>query len=723
MMQPTFLPVSAGVRKTRFVSAPSWFVQRLSGLSLPVFSLTVALLSGYSLTAAELEGELRQWHPITLTFEGPSACENDAVNPFTQYAMHVVFFHEADTLRVPGYFAADGNAAESGASCGNRWRVHFSPPRNGSWTWQAEFVQGNDVVTAEAPGSPLAFDGETGSFTVAASDKRGPDLRAKGALSYVGLRYYHFGGSRKPFLMSGAGSPENFLAFEDFDGTFNDGGPNHVKSYEPHLDDWRAGDPVWDGNRGKGIIGAVNYLASVGVNSQYMLTFNVNGDGEDVWPFTSPNTYDRMDVSKLDQWTIVFEHMDRQGLVKHFLLQEQENDQLLDGGTLGNNRKVYYRELVARFAHLNGVIWNLGEENTNTDAQRKAHASYLRRLDAYQHPVQVHTYPWQKEDVYAPLLGFADLEGASLQASDGDDAEDDTREWLERSSDAGQPWAAFLSEIGPSSTGVKPDSEDPEHNSVRRDFLWPHLMSGGSGPEWYFGYSYANSDLTCQDFRSRENMFRQTAAAIALFDSLPAARLEPASERLGDASAFCLEIPGRFYLLYLPDGAPTTLQLDVPGRYGIGFYDPREGGGLVNIRFFNVESPGAYPVEGFPDTRDWVVCIMRRDLAQPDVRISAWFDAADGAPAGLRSGQGRAFPNPALDQLQLDWSTAAALQPGSGDYQVRILSPTGAVIREMRSGSSSLPVDVQAWPAGLYQYQVRHEGALLVSGNFMRINP
>jgi len=29
----------------------------------------------------------------------------------------------------------------------------------------------------------------------------------------------------------------------------------------------------------------------------------------------------------------------------------QENDQLLDGGELGNERKLYYRELIARFSH------------------------------------------------------------------------------------------------------------------------------------------------------------------------------------------------------------------------------------------------------------------------------------------------------------------------------------------------------------------------------------
>ncbi|MEZ5397230.1 MAG: hypothetical protein R2724_31245 [Bryobacterales bacterium] len=35
---------------------------------------------------------------------------------------------------------------------------------------------------------------------------------------------------------------------------------------------------------------------------------------------------DRYDVSKLDQWEVVFRHMDRLGLMLHVVTQETEND-------------------------------------------------------------------------------------------------------------------------------------------------------------------------------------------------------------------------------------------------------------------------------------------------------------------------------------------------------------------------------------------------------------
>ena len=89
------------------------------------------------------------------------------------------------------------------------------------------------------------------------------------------------------------------------------------------------------------------------MNSVYFLTYNIDGgDGRDTWMWTDVDTRDRYDVSKLAQWNIVFDHMDRKGMMLHVVTQETENDRRL-GGSAGLNevRKIYYRELVARFAH------------------------------------------------------------------------------------------------------------------------------------------------------------------------------------------------------------------------------------------------------------------------------------------------------------------------------------------------------------------------------------
>src|SRR5262245_66054674 len=91
--------------------------------------LIVACVSGASAwrqtaSAASVSGELKQWHKVTLTFDGPAAKEtDDTPNPFLDYRMTVTFVHEsgAPTYLVPGYFAADGNAANSSATSGSKW--------------------------------------------------------------------------------------------------------------------------------------------------------------------------------------------------------------------------------------------------------------------------------------------------------------------------------------------------------------------------------------------------------------------------------------------------------------------------------------------------------------------------------------------------------------------------------------------------------------------------
>jgi hypothetical protein len=75
------------------------------------------------------------------------------------------------------------------------------------------------------------------------------------------------------------------------------------------------------------------------------------------------------------------------GMYLHFKTQETENDQLLDGGSLGLERKLYYRELIARFSHHLALNWNLGEENTNTDTERKQFCDYFEQVDPYGHLV------------------------------------------------------------------------------------------------------------------------------------------------------------------------------------------------------------------------------------------------------------------------------------------------------------------------------------------------
>ena len=97
----------------------------------------------------QITGELKEWHNITFTFTGPESCEYDTINPFTDYRLDIEFSDGQQQINVPGYFAADGNAAETSAGKGNKWRVHFCPPNDGTWNYKVRFLKGKNIAVAE----------------------------------------------------------------------------------------------------------------------------------------------------------------------------------------------------------------------------------------------------------------------------------------------------------------------------------------------------------------------------------------------------------------------------------------------------------------------------------------------------------------------------------------------------------------------------------------------
>jgi len=563
---------------------------------------------------APVTGEWRQWQPVAVSFLGPELAETGTPNPFLDFRLDVAFQHGDRRVVVPGFFAADGNAGETSATAGRCWRARFLPDAPGVWTFRASFGKGPEVAVAEDPaaGEPTAFDGVTGTFTVSPADRTAPGFYAKGRLEYVGERYLRFAETGEPWLKGGADSPENFLAYCEFDDTT----PTH--HYAPHLQDWRWGDPTWKDAKGKGILGALNYLASKKMNSVYFLTMNVKGDGDDVWPWISRDERQRFDCSKLDQWNFVFDHMDRLGVMLHVVHQEQENDQLLDRGELGATRKLYYRELIARFAHHPVVVWNLGEENTNTDEQRKAFAKFIRQLDPNAHPIVIHTFPNQVDQVYTNLLGFPYLEGPSFQFGQASRTHNETVKFLRLARQAGRPWYACQDEIGPASDCVPPDVQDSERAEIIRHALWGNLMAGGSGAEWIFAYDTwprqpgRHLDTACENWRPWDKLWDHTAIALEFFHRhLPFPQMDTADKLLNTTNAWCFAKPGEIYAVYLFGGAEARLQL-AEGAYTRHWFDIRNGGELIPAD--PVTGPGMVALGRPPRDaeKDWVVLVRRK---------------------------------------------------------------------------------------------------------------
>lgn len=608
---------------------------------LGIFSLIV---SGCVSPDVEVLGELKKWHKVTLIFDGPATDELAEENPFLDYRLDVTFINGNERFQVPGFFATDGQAAETSATSGNKWMVRFTPNAVGEWKYSVSFKTGENIAIAEKSDGAESggfMDGMEGSFQIADTDKTGVDNRAQGRLNYVREPYLKYEESQKYFIKVGVDAPENLLGYEDFDATTNVF--DFRKSWSFHEKDFQedARPYLWQGEKGKNLLGAIHYLALEELNVFSFLTFNVDGDDRNIIPHllkVSDEEYEeyanvkknkeawdtyfhktRFDVSKLDQWERIFEYAETQGMFLHFKTHETETDHLMDKGVFGVEGKLYYRELIARFGHHLSLNWNLGEENNQPIEEVRKVANYVYDLDPYKHHLVIHTFP-NKDDRYGELIGDqSPLTGASMQLGHEEfiDVHPRVLKWRHKSDSIGKRWALAVDEPGKANIALLPDDEDMEHNLARQNALWGTLMAGGYGVEWYFGYKSPHSDLTCEDFRSRDLFWDQNRYARSFFEEhLPFWEMEPADELTLDDHSFCMAKEGEVYAVLIPLGLETT-SIDLGStqiEFSINWFDPRNGGALQQGSINSVKAGGKVNLGNPPQEpeMDWVVLLKRK---------------------------------------------------------------------------------------------------------------
>jgi hypothetical protein len=503
----------------------------------------------------QISGEMKKWHRLSMTFDGPNTSESNSSNPFYNYRFNMYFTGPSGNVIIrPGYFAASGNAANDSSTSGNKWRCTFTPNEEGAWTWISSMRSGTNISIGSSLGTSVSpIDGLSGSFVIGPTDKTGNDFRAKGMLVYNGSHYEIFGETGEAFVKRGPGSPENFLAYIDFDQTFDAGGSgsNFVHSYSAHVSDWTSADPVWKTTKGKGIIGVINYLSSKGMNAIYFIIHNRSlsgqGDGQDTWPWIDLNNRDRFDVSKLDQWQIVFDHSDNKGIRKNFLFQEIENQN--DLGSLTNERKLLIREMSARFGHALGLQWNLGEEDSQSDSVKKSQADYIRSLDDYNHPITFHTL-FNGEDSYNGIYGYSSFESSSFQGS-GNRYDSVTTEIRNGSSNAGRKWIVY---------GDEQDPDDLNNVSEMINIFCRNIFSGGGGCEFYSGNFETGGgfDLTLENFRQFDPLWTSlNSISEFISEGTNVVSMNPGTTNDGDKMIFNTES----YIIYLQNGGSTVINI------------------------------------------------------------------------------------------------------------------------------------------------------------------
>ncbi len=566
-----------------------------------------------------VSGELRKWQTLSVDFSGPLHTESDVgPNPFLDYRLQVEFTSPGgNTYSVPGYFDGDG----SGGGTGSVWRVRFTPDESGTWTYRASFRAGGSIAVDLDPlaGTPVAFDGATGTFVILDRDPGAGGFSRYGRLESVDEHYLKFrdGGY---WLKMGVNNPENLLGYDGFDNT-----AFAWHDYDNHVQDWNSGDPDWDspdtaaGNDGRGIIGILNYLSEAGMNSIYFMPMNIGADGLDAWPYSS-TTIDRngsaandnlhFDISKLSQWETALRHAQNRELFLHFVLSDKTiaNKNELDNATLGVERKLFYRELVARFGHHNALQWNISEEY-NLDlplSPSTIHqfAQYIEAIDPYGHPITVHPHGNTYVAALDPFLAASWFRIMSIQTWQLPENIESAIEYFRAETTArGNPIPVMVDE----SIGMNQMTAD----EYRKRTMWDALLSGG-GFEMF--KSFGDSDL--DDFRVYEQYLRFGSIAHRFVeDHLPFWEMEPndslvAGEDAVYGGAEVFAKTGEIYAVYLPSALPSpNIDLGAAGSYELEWFNPRTGE-FVGSKIL-VDGASAFNLGSPPEDadNDWVVLI------------------------------------------------------------------------------------------------------------------
>ena len=487
----------------------------------PTVSVEVTARHAPTAPKAEL-GRFAKWSKIEIAFAGPESKGRGEPNPFAM-ELNVTFTSPSGKqTRVPGFYDGDG----SGRLDGHVWKVRFSADEEGPWSYQTSSANPR-------------LDRQTGHFLVTNIPDAAHGFWKWGRLLYTGtpgssVRYLKFRDG--PFwLKAGCDDPENFL-----------GNYSHYDSLAKRK-------------------AAIDYLAQRGINSLYIMTHNISGDDADVWPWLGATARQamshggkdaRFDVAKLDQWRELFEYMQSKGVAAYLVLEDDSAWKQYDHGR-------YYRELVARFGYLPGLLWNVGEElNENYSLpQGLGLARLLHEIDPYDHPRGIHNVN-RPEDQYvdAPYVHFTAIQT-------GNPSRQRTREEGLKHNQMAIDWIQTCKSRGQRVLMIGFDEGRPEEE---RSAWWSAYLGGGVW-EAHIRPPYD------RPHSSWDSVWTQLGGARAFMESLPFWRMQPANDLVQSGRAFCLAEQGHAYALYLPRGGYVTVQLPPETKYIYAWWNPANG--------------------------------------------------------------------------------------------------------------------------------------------------
>ncbi len=470
---------------------------------------------------AKHPGSVTKWECIEIEFTGPVSSATGDPNPFDIQA-DVVFTSPSDKEYVmPGFYDGDGK----GGPDGSVWKVRFSADETGIWKFSLK-------------SSNRILDSVTGSFVVTPVPENAPDFYKWGRLEAVStasdnIMYLKF--REGPYWMkAGCDDPENFLG--------------NTQNY--------------DSNKRRKE--AVDYLSAKGINSLYIITNNIDGDSRDVWPWLGKTENEaranggqssRFDIARLEEWRDLFDYMQEKGIVVYIVLED-------DSAWKEYDHARYYREMIARFSYLPGLIFNFNEEHNENYSRPEAleMMALLKKTDPFDHPVGIHNIN-QPDDDY---IRAAHIDFTSIQTGTaGSKAAPGPAEYNRLVTS----WISRCKDLSSRTLMIGIDEGRPEED---RRIWWSTYLSGGVWEAHVLGpYD--------RPMNAWDTIWTELGGTRKFMESIPFWVMHPDSSVIREGKAFCLNHEDCVYALYLPNGGPVKLNLPKGQNYTAEWWNPANG--------------------------------------------------------------------------------------------------------------------------------------------------
>lgn len=256
--------------------------------------------------------------------------------------------------------------------------------------------------------------------------------------------------------------------------------------------------------------------------------------------------------------------MKDKGIVATCILIIEKQNLPKEIGKLTENEYRLYKYAVARLAAFDNVWWDLGNEhNEYRDAEwGNKMGDYVKSIDPYHRLSSAHAYA----DFFYSNSSWADF---IITQQYGD--VDSVHKWTLKYYKVNKPYVN--EEYGYEGLIDKPVGHGMNSNWVRKCH-WAIAMAGGYGTygDWSNGVSYFYMGIPGPGKAASELKHLRS-----LLESLPFRQMVP-SDNLS-SNGFCLSQPGKIWLIYLPEGGSTEIDLSASETKTLTgkWFDPATG--------------------------------------------------------------------------------------------------------------------------------------------------